>query len=194
MEVNNLERVMTPFDAYKKYAKGKKGIIYVKTVQAAANFSMHFCSMGVGAFARISSVPAKRQKELIEKFKEEDKNVQILISVAILEQGYNFPNIEFVMIAKNITNPDLYRQIAGRLMQLSSKEEKPILIDLFGVSTRLERYPSETRVYNIVIPDRPYETDSISSCKHQNKRVSTYGVDKAYWYCPDCKEDVGTIS
>ena len=33
-----------------------------------------------------------------------------------------------------------------------------------------------------------------TSCGHSNKRVCTYGVDKSYWYCPDCKEDVGNIS
>ena len=36
--------------------------------------------------------------------------------------------------------------------------------------------------------------EKTSPCYHLNRRVVTYGAGKSYWYCPECKEDVGNIS
>ena len=33
-----------------------------------------------------------------------------------------------------------------------------------------------------------------TTCPHLNRRVVSYGAGKSYWYCPNCKEDVGNIS
>ena len=50
---------------------------------------------------------------------------------------------------------------------------------------------------NCICLSSEYNENSIvgdTICHHPNRRIVSYGAGKSYWYCPDCKEDVGNIS
>lgn len=119
------------YDSYKKYANGRKGIIYAINKEHAANLAALYCSNGIKAVAIDCDTPKEERKTLIEKFKR--GVIKVLVNVEIFTEGFDCPDVSFIQLARPTCSLALYLQQVGRGLRVVPGKERTIIIDNVGL-------------------------------------------------------------
>lgn len=127
---------------YLKYAKGKKGIIYTISRQHNNRLCREFQKIGIRAKGIDSCTNSDDRARIVNEFK--CGTVQILCNVNIFTEGFDCPDIEFIMLARATTSLALYLQQVGRGLRLSENKDKVIIIDTVGLYNKFG-LPSDKR-------------------------------------------------
>lgn len=122
------------YKSYKKYADGKKGIIYAIDRQHAANIQELYASNGVSIRLIDGTTPAEEREIIIEDFKA--GVVRVIVNVNIFSEGFDCPDIEFVQLARPTRSLTMYLQQVGRGLRISKGKEKSIILDNVGLYNR----------------------------------------------------------
>ena len=131
-EAFNCQRIRAKvYDAYKKFAYGRKGIIYAISKAHAANLAALYNAKGVSAVAIDCDTPKEQRKELIEGFKRGD--IMVLVNVEIFTEGFDCPDVSFIQLARPTRSLALFLQQVGRGLRAVSGKEKTIIIDNVGL-------------------------------------------------------------
>ena len=101
------------FEAFERFAFDKKGIIYAIDIAHAEHIAEFYRLQGVNAVAISSKTPAKERAEVIRTFKDENR-IQILVSVDLFSEGFDFPDVEFIQMARPTLSLAKYLQMVGR--------------------------------------------------------------------------------
>lgn len=112
------------YKSYKKYADGKKGIIYAIDRQHAANIQELYASNGVSIRLIDGTTPAEERENIIEDFKA--GVVRVIVNVNIFSEGFDCPDIEFVQLARPTRSLTMYLQQVGRGLRISKGKEKAL--------------------------------------------------------------------
>jgi superfamily II DNA or RNA helicase len=119
------------FASYKKFAWGKKGIIYAINKQHAVNIAEMYNSKGVEAVAIDCDTPKEERKQLIEDFKI--GKIKVLVNVEIFTEGFDCPDVSFIQLARPTRSLALYLQQVGRGLRVVAGKDKTIIIDNVGL-------------------------------------------------------------
>lgn len=119
------------YDAYKKYADGRKGIIYAINKEHAANLAVLYSSKGINAVAIDCDTPKEERKTLIEEFKR--GAIKVLVNVEIFTEGFDCPDVSFIQLARPTCSLALYMQQVGRGLRVVPGKERTIIIDNVGL-------------------------------------------------------------
>ena len=119
------------YDSYKKYADGRKGIIFAINKEHAANLAALYCSKGVNAVAIDCDTPKAERKMLIEEFKR--GIIKVLVNVEIFTEGFDCPDVSFIQLARPTCSLALYLQQVGRGLRVVPGKERTIIIDNVGL-------------------------------------------------------------
>ena len=119
------------YDSYKKYADGRKGIIYAINKEHAANLATLYSSNGVNAVAIDCDTPKEERKTLIEEFKR--GIIKVLVNVEIFTEGFDCPDVSFIQLARPTCSLALYLQQVGRGLRVVPGKERAIIIDNVGL-------------------------------------------------------------
>lgn len=119
------------YDSYKKYAYGRKGIIFAINKEHAANLAALYCSKGVNAVAIDCDTPKEERKMLIEEFKR--GIIKVLVNVEIFTEGFDCPDVSFIQLARPTCSLALYLQQVGRGLRVVPGKERTIIIDNVGL-------------------------------------------------------------
>ena len=119
------------YAAYKKFASGKKGIIYAINRLHAANIADLYNSKGVCAVAIDCETPKDERKNLIDQFKKGE--IKVLVNVDIFTEGFDCPDVSFIQLARPTRSLALYLQQVGRGLRVLPGKEKTIIIDNVGL-------------------------------------------------------------
>ena len=92
--------------------KAKHKIIFMPSIESAMRMMTYFTSSAV-----VSS-DEKHNSETIARFKAGE--IEWLINVNILTTGFDFPDLDFMVIARPTTSTALYEQMIGRVCRLKS--------------------------------------------------------------------------
>jgi superfamily II DNA or RNA helicase len=122
------------YKSYKKYAEGKKGIIYAIDRQHAANICSLYASHGVRICMVDGTTPAAERQQMIDLFKE--GKIQVIVNVNIFSEGFDCPDIEFIQLARPTKSLSLYLQQVGRGLRISANKERSIILDNVGLYNR----------------------------------------------------------
>lgn len=128
---NNMRIRSKVYDSYKKYADGRKGIIYAINKEHAANLAVLYCSKGVNAVAIDCDTPKVERKTLIEEFKQ--GIIKVLVNVEIFTEGFDCPDVSFIQLARPTRSLALYLQQVGRGLRVVPEKERTIIIDNVGL-------------------------------------------------------------
>lgn len=144
---------MEPVEAYRKYAAGKCGFVYVRTKSEAKELAESFNYHGISAATITDSTPKKERKELIELLAVGE--LKILVNIYTLTEGVDIPRAEFVMLARKCSHISMFLQIVGRVLRPFENKDRAYVIDLVG-SMKLHGFPTENRSWDIMQgkPDR----------------------------------------
>jgi DNA repair protein RadD len=99
-----------------------------------------FCSMIDEAKIVVKNIPGsalltgETKKEERERILSQFKNgkIKCLVNVGVLTTGFDYPELECVLIARSTMSLSLYYQIVGRAMRISPKKESAWIVDLGG--------------------------------------------------------------
>lgn len=119
------------FESYKKYAWGRKGIIYAINKAHAYNIASLYSSKGVKAVALDCDTPKAERQDMIEAFRRGD--IQILVNVEIFTEGFDCTDVNFIQLARPTCSLALYLQQVGRGLRIEEGKDKTIIIDNVGL-------------------------------------------------------------
>lgn len=115
-------------DTYKKYANGKKTLIFNTTIEHSILVHNCFKDNGFNSRTLDSNYEDEARKETLKWFEETPG--AILNNVSILTAGFDCPSIEAVMFNRSTKSLPLWLQCCGRGARPSKGKEYFLLIDL----------------------------------------------------------------
>lgn len=121
-------------DAYHKYANNKKGIVYTINQKHNLNLQKCFEKKGIPSAAIDSKTPSEERKKLVERFKNSEINV--LCNVDIFGEGFDCPDVDFILLARPTKSLSLYLQQVGRGLRKTDNKDSVLIIDCVGSFTR----------------------------------------------------------
>lgn len=119
------------YESYKRFANGRKGIIYAINKLHALKIAELYCSYGVNAVAIDCDTPKEQRQELIAQFKTGE--ITVLVNVEIFTEGFDCPDVNFIQLARPTKSLALYLQQVGRGLRIVEGKEKTIIIDNVGL-------------------------------------------------------------
>ncbi|NCC73580.1 MAG: DEAD/DEAH box helicase [Sphingobacteriia bacterium] len=132
-------------DTYRKYANGKKGIIYTINI----NHNNHVCALlnseGIKAKAIDSFTKSAHRKEIVAEFRK--GQIDVLCNVNIFSEGFDCPDVEFIQLARPTKSHALYLQQVGRGFRKTDDKDKVIILDNVGLYNKFG-LPSEEIDWN----------------------------------------------
>lgn len=128
------------YDAMKRYADGKKGIVYAISIEHARNIAEYYSRRGVKAVAIDSKTPQAARKAMVDDFKA--GRIKVMVNVDVFSEGFDCPDVEFVQMARPTLSLAKYLQQVGRGLRMSEGKKACVIIDnvglyrVFGLPTR----------------------------------------------------------
>ena len=133
------------YESVRRYAAGKKGIVYAVSIAHARQIAAYYSLHGVESVAIDSRTPALERKELVEDFRR--GKISVLVNVDIFSEGFDCPDVEFVQLARPTLSLAKYLQQVGRGLRKSDNKESCMLIDNVGLH----------RIFGLPVRDRDWE-------------------------------------
>jgi DNA repair protein RadD len=113
-------------------SEGSKSIlVFVPTIQEAISLSMKIPS----SEAVSSLTPKKERDRIISGFK--NREIHVVINVGILTTGFDYPELDTIILARSTMSFALYYQMIGRGVRIHDNKTKTVVIDL---SENFERF------------------------------------------------------
>ena len=128
----NTQRIRSKlYESYKRFANGKKGIIYAINKLHASKIAELYCSHGIKAVAIDCDTPKEERQEMIAQFKS--GMIAVLVNVEIFTEGFDCPDVSFIQLARPTKSLALYLQQVGRGLRIVEGKKKTIIIDNVGL-------------------------------------------------------------
>ena len=120
-KLNIPQTIQRLYDSVKKYADGKKGIVYAIDIVHAQAIAECYNALGLKSVALDSKTPAKKRKEMVEAFRRSE--IDCLVNVNLFDEGFDCPDVEFIQMARPTLSLAKYMQMVGRGLRIN-KENK----------------------------------------------------------------------
>lgn len=121
-------------DAYERFAKGKKGIVYTINRKHNVMLAILFQSHGYRVAYIDSETPTDERKKSVADFKA--GKLDIIFNVNIFSEGFDCPNVEFIQLARPTKSLSMYLQQVGRGFRTAKGKEKVLFLDNVGLYNR----------------------------------------------------------
>ena len=131
-KLNIPQTIQRLYDSVKKYADGKKGIVYAIDIDHAQAIAACYNALGLKSVALDSKTPAKRRKLMVEAFRNGE--IDCLVNVNLFDEGFDCPDVEFIQMARPTLSLAKYLQMVGRGLRINreNKDKVCIIIDNVG--------------------------------------------------------------
>jgi superfamily II DNA or RNA helicase len=154
-----------PVTAWRKYADGKKAIVFCRDVKHAQQVADEFRDAGVPA----GCVDGRMSEELRAERLAAHKRGELLVltNVHVLTEGYDDPSVECCILCAGCSTAGAFIQRVGRIVRPYPGKTRATVIDLRG-SVYLWGLPDEDRRYSLegkAIVSGGDVTEAIRQCK-----------------------------
>ena len=131
-KLNIPQTIQRLYDSVKKYADGKKGIVYAIDIVHAQAIAACYNALGLKSVALDSKTPAKKRKEMVEAFRRSE--IDCLVNVNLFDEGFDCPDVEFIQMARPTLSLAKYLQMVGRGLRINheNKDKVCLIIDNVG--------------------------------------------------------------
>ena len=119
------------YNTYKQYVDGKKGIVYAINREHARHITEYYQEHGVSCCWIEAKTPAAERERLIEDYRAD--KIKVCVNVDILGEGVDFPEVEFIQLARPTLSLSKYLQQVGRGMRVSEGKECVTILDQVGL-------------------------------------------------------------
>ena len=125
------ESVRHLYQTYRKFVDGKKGIVYAINREHARHIQEYYQRMGVNCCWIEARTPAKERDRLVQDYR--DGLMDVVVNVDILGEGVDFPEVEFIQLARPTLSLSRYLQQVGRGMRISKGKDCVTILDHVGM-------------------------------------------------------------
>lgn len=101
---------------YKKWAAGMLAVCFATDLDTAADFVARFNAAGVPAAQIDGNTPDDERRTLLRRF--ERREILVLLSCELINEGFDLPAIEAVLMARPTLSFGLFAQQFGRALRL----------------------------------------------------------------------------
>ena len=119
------------YNTYRQYVDGKKGIVYAIDREHARHITKYYQEHGVSCCWIEAKSPAAERERLIEDYRAD--RIKVCVNVDILGEGVDFPEVEFIQLARPTLSLSKYLQQVGRGMRVSKGKECVTILDQVGL-------------------------------------------------------------
>ena len=169
-------------DAYKKFANGKKTLVYCTSIKHSKSVAEAFENAGYKSIHMDSNTTKQERDRIMADFRS--GAIQILCNVLLIVEGISVPDCECCILLRPTLSTTIYLQSAMRCMRYAPGK-RAVIIDMVMNYLRLG-LPDEDRVWSLGEPlKRKPRTDDngdfyIRTCPE------CYMVFKTAPICPFC--------
>lgn len=112
---------------YRKFADGKRAIVFATDVATAHELADAFNAAGYRSAALSGKTEAKERETAINRFTSGE--LQILVNVDLFDEGFDVPSVEVVVLARPTQSLGKFLQMVGRGLRIMDGKEQAIIID-----------------------------------------------------------------
>lgn len=138
-------------ETYRKYADGKKTIVYCTSIKHSQEVAAEFVKAGYNAKHMDSNTPKNERIEIMDGFRRGD--VRIICNVMLIVEGISVPDCECCILLRPTMSTTIFIQSAMRCMRYK-ENKKAIIIDMVANYLRLG-LPDDDREWSLKKPVRP---------------------------------------
>jgi superfamily II DNA or RNA helicase len=140
------EILQRPVDAYQAHARGTIAVVFGGTVAACETFAEDFRAAGVSAEVVHGKLSAAERDARLARWRS--GLTRVVCNVGILTEGFDFPAIQTVILARGCGSCGLYIQMTARGLRPSPGKSEMLLLDLAGAAKE-HGSPTADRVYSL---------------------------------------------
>lgn len=97
---------------YRKFASGKRAIVFATDVQTAEEMADAFNAQGIASAALSGETDTGERDRKLDEF--EDSRLQVLINVDLFDEGFDVPGVDAVIMARPTESLAKFLQMVGR--------------------------------------------------------------------------------
>ncbi len=135
-----------PVEAWRRFAPGRPGFLFAKTVEQSKQLVRQFREVGISAEHVDGKTSKKIRDHAVQRFREGQTDV--LSSVGVFTEGFDVPRAEVCMLARAPAHASTYLQMVGRVLRTSPEKGRALLLDLHGV-VHVHGLPEDERTYSL---------------------------------------------
>ena len=125
------ESIRSLYQAYRKFVFGKKGIVYAIDRNHARHITEYYQRQGVNCCWIEAKTPTAERDRLVQEYR--DGLIDVVVNVDILSEGADFPEVEFIQLARPTLSLSKYLQQVGRGMRIAEGKDKVVILDHVGM-------------------------------------------------------------
>jgi len=122
--------------AYREHAAGRKAAVFVPNVALAHRMARVFRDGGIPAEALDGTTHPIRRRGILERLRSGE--TRVVVNVGVLSEGWDEPSLDCIVIATPTRSQVKYAQIAGRGLRTFPGKRDCLIIDVVGVTDRLD--------------------------------------------------------
>ena len=125
------ESIENLYQAYRKFVNGKKGIVYAIDRDHARHIAEYYQQQKVNCCWIEAKTPMAERDRLVQDYR--DGLIDVVVNVDILSEGADFPEVEFIQLARPTLSLSKYLQQVGRGMRIAEGKDKVVILDHVGM-------------------------------------------------------------
>lgn len=144
---------------YKKYAMGKRAIVFAVSVEHSKHIVEQFLKEGINAKHVDGGTERTAREQAIREFAA--GTIQILSNVELFGEGFDVPAMEAAILLRPTESLGLYLQQVGRSLRPNPGKDCAIILDHVGNCGR-HGLPDEDRAWSLQGRDRTAKGASVA--------------------------------
>jgi superfamily II DNA or RNA helicase len=132
-------------DTYLEHVRGRKGVVFCVNVRHGEELAERFRKSGVAARSVSGRLPAAERQRYLQEYRE--GKLQVLCACDILNEGWDCPDVEVLLMARPTLSRVIYLQQLGRGTRKAPGKECLTVFDFVDNATR---YNSSLSLHRIL--------------------------------------------
>jgi superfamily II DNA or RNA helicase len=144
--VNTSERNNLLVTAYRKYASGRRAIVFCVNVAHAMDVCQAFMLVGIRTSAVWGDMPREDRRMKLGQFSRGD--IDVVTNCNVLTEGFDEPRVEAIIMARPTRSKLLYAQMVGRGTRRHPEKANLEIIDIAD-NSRTHQLPGLNDLFNL---------------------------------------------
>jgi len=103
-------------ESYIEHCNGKSGVVFAVNVQHSIKVAEQYNARGIAAAHLDGTTPDEQRKQILEDFRTHE--ILIIVNVGIITEGFDFPDMDFVQLARPTKSLSMFLQMVGRCFRV----------------------------------------------------------------------------
>lgn len=159
-------------ESYAENCRGMSGVVFGVNIQHSRNIVDQYNGAGIRAAHLDANTHPTERQNILRQFK--DRRLDIISNVGIITEGFDFPDMEFVQLARPTKSLSLFLQMVGRV----TRTQYDVIKHATSDDHRAQLVASSTKPFGYVLDNAGLWTDHGLPDQNFNWQKYFVGIDK----------------